>query len=179
MKQNTFITTFCCLLIAVSSLLAEETDYAASEPESPIHVSKETRVLHHLLQMEDHELTKLRQTIERIEKMSPEEKVELRRHIGALNRMPPERVEAMRKKFKAIPREQREAMRTRWMEMSPEERAELRAELREMTPEERHAFMKEKGFLPPPLPGSPKKLPYGPPPEDPNTATSDTSGKVQ
>lgn len=169
MKSSTSTLLLYCLLAAVSSLLADDhADTKTVAAPEAIHSSKETRMLYRLLQMEDHELTKLRQTIERIEKMPPEERAELRERIGTIHRMPPEHVDAMRKRFKAIPREQREAMHTRWMEMSMEERAELRSELREMPPEERRDFLEKKGLLPP-LP-HPRKAP---PPENEKTVRHD------
>jgi hypothetical protein len=151
MTSRTLIATVCCFITIGSFLLAEDTDATAttSEPESFILESKETRILHKLLEMEDEELASLRQTIEHIEKMSPEERARLRTRIGVIHRMPPEKVDRLRRKFRAIPEEQRDAMRTRWMEMSPEEHAELRSKLKEMTPEERQAFLLERGLLPP------------------------------
>ena len=88
--------------------------------------------------MDDHELARLRQTIERIEDMSAEEKAQLCPRINAIHQMPPEEVQAMRRNLKNIPREKREVMRDRWVEMSLEKREQLRSKLR------------KKGFLPPP-----------------------------
>ena len=153
MKSRTYIALFCCFFCAAGFLLAEDAEEAITEqPEDLIRASKETRILHRLLEMDDEELAQLRQTIDRIEKMSPEEKDELRNRIGAIHRMSPGKVDRLREKFKAIPKEQREAMRTRWMEMGPEEHAELHSRLKSMTAEERMALLKEKGFLLPPLP---------------------------
>jgi hypothetical protein len=150
MKSYKIITTFCCLLSTASFLLAEDVEKAISqEPESIIQAGKETRILHRLLEMDNEELTQLRQTIERIEKMSPEEKDQLRTRISAIQQMAPDRVDRLREKFKAIPLEQRNEMHARWMEMGPEEHAELHAKLKSMTLEERQAFLEEKGFLPP------------------------------
>ena len=94
-----------------------------------------------------------------------------RARIDAIHQMPPERVEAMRKKFRAILREHREAMYNRWMEVSPEERIKLRSESRKMTPEDHKAFLKEKDLLPLP----PRKIP---PPEDPRAMKPDTIDKA-
>ena len=150
MKLRTYITLFCCFFCVAGFLLAEDAEETiAEQPEDAIRASKETRVLHRLLEMDDEELTQLRQTIDRIEKMSPEEKDELRKRIGAIHRMPPGKVDRLRKRFRAIPKEQRDAMHARWMEMSPEEHLELRSRLESMTIEERTALLKEKGFLPP------------------------------
>lgn len=108
----------------------------------------ETRMLQHFLAMDPEELTKLRQTIERIEQMSPEEKQTLRERIGKLEKMKPERVNALRERFNSIPEEQREAMRQRWLEMTPEERKTWRTKLRTMSQEERVELFETEGFLP-------------------------------
>ena len=152
MKTRTVIATVVSLLATVCFLAAKDTDRDFPILENRVHINKETRILHKLLSMDDAELAKLRQTVERIEKMSPEERAQLRARIGEFSTMPPEAVERLRKNFRAIPKEQREAMRARWMEMSPQERAEQRARVRAMSPEEREIFFEERGFLPP-LPG--------------------------
>ena len=118
------------------------------EPRNPDGRQNQTRMLNHLLKMEQAELVQLRQTIERIERMAPEEKTLLRERIGKLDKMPPERVEAMRQRYEAIDPETREAMRERWLKMSPEGRHEWRKKLRKMTPEERAEVLKKEGFLP-------------------------------
>jgi uncharacterized protein (UPF0335 family) len=100
--------------------------------------------------MNDQELAKLRQTIERIEKMPPEEKAKLTKRIGKFHKMSPNQVDAMRKKYQSIPKEQRKAMHQRWMEMSPKERAEWRTKLRNMPRDERKAVFEAQGFLAPP-----------------------------
>lgn len=160
MKTTTLIASFCCLLIAVTSAVGQDAPRGA-RPEGTQQRGSggETRILQHLLQMNDQELVNLRQTIERIEKMSPKEKAQLRERIGKIHNMPPEKIDAMRKKFKAIPKEQREAMRERWMGLSPEERAEWREKLRNMPPEERKTVFEEQGFMAPP-PHKNKKGPH-------------------
>ena len=124
MKATTLIIALACLLIAATSAGAQGVNDRASEGRAQPGSGGETRMLQHLLQMNDAELTNLRQTVERIEKMSPQEKAQLRERISKFDNMAPGKVAAMRKKFEAIPREQRETMRKRWMEMSPEQRAE-------------------------------------------------------
>ena len=151
MKTTTLIASLCCLLITATVAVGQE-DVRSAPPEAREHGGRsggETRILHHLLQMDDQGLANLRQTIERIENMSPEEKAQLRDRIGKIDKMPPEKVDAMRKKYEAIPKEQREAMRKRWMEMSPEERKEWREKLRSMSHEERAAVFEEQGFMAP------------------------------
>jgi hypothetical protein len=150
MKTTTLITSLCCILIAVTSAVGQE-DRATARPEAPQQrgAGGETRILQHLLQMDDQELVNLRQTIERIEKMPPEEKEKLRERIGKIDKMPPEQVDAMRKKYESIPNEQREAMRERWMGMSAEERTQWREKLRNMSHEERAAVFEEQGFMAP------------------------------
>jgi len=145
---------FSLLLIATGALFgtSPKGTEAPREDAAPTREERhrETRMLQHLLKMEDAELAKLRQTIERIERMTPEEKENLRERIGKMERMTPERIEAMRERFKAIPPETREAMCKRWFEMSPEDRREWRRKLREMSPEERADAFEKQGFLPPP-----------------------------
>ena len=133
-------------------------------PRPPQDRQNETRMLHHLLKMEQQELTALRQTIERIERMTPEEKALLRERISKLDKMKPERLEAMRKHFDAIDPETRDAMHQRWLEMSSEERRNWRKKLRDTTVEERINLFKEQGFLP-----TPGKPPKGPRPPEPGS----------
>ena len=151
MKATTLITALACLLIAAISAGAQGVNDRASEGRAQPGSGGETRLLQHLLQMNDAELVNLRQTIERIEKMSPQEKTLLRERIGKFDSMAPGKVDEMRKKFEAIPKQQREAMRERWMAMSPEERAEWRTQLNAMSPAERKAVFNEQGFMAPPL----------------------------
>lgn len=120
----------------------------------------ETRMLHHLLQMEQDDLTALRKTIERIERMTPEEKTLLRERINKLEKMKPERLEIMRKHFDAIDPKVRDAMHQRWLEMTSEERRNWRKKLHEIPEEERINLFKEQGFLP--TPGKPPKGPRPP-----------------
>ncbi len=150
MKTTTLIASLCCLLIAATSAVGQDTNKAQPDAKHRGAPGGETRLLQHLLQMDDQELANLRQTVERIEKMTPEEKAQLRERIGKFHKMPPEKVAAMRKKYESIPKEQRAAMRKRWMEMSPEERAEWREKLRNMSHAERTAIFEEQGFMAPP-----------------------------
>lgn len=151
MKTTTLIAALCCLLITATSAVGQDAN-GAERPDAPQQRSSdgETRLLQHLLKMNDQELVNLRQTIERIEKMPPEEKAQLRERIGKFHKMPPEKIDAMRKKYETIPKEQRNAMRERWMKMSPEERTEWRKKLKEMSREERKAIFEEQGFMAPP-----------------------------
>ncbi len=130
---------------------------------APPQAHHETRLLQHLLEMDSQQLAQLRQTIERIEQMEPEEKERLRNKIGKMHDMPPERIDAMRKKYEAIPEEKRAEMRKRWSEMAPEERRALRDKFKAMSPEEREAALEENGFIPLP----PRKDRKGPPRECP------------
>jgi len=126
---------------------------------------RESRMLMHLLKMDDSELMKLRQTVERIEAMSPEERADMRERLGKLQEMDAERRQALRERFEAIPPEKREAMRRRWMEMSPMERREWRQKLRNMSPEERAQAMEEADFIPPRHMGKKRGNKQGPPPD--------------
>jgi|GEM_PF-700153 len=161
MKTAKLLPLILSMLIAASSSFAQDTS-----PDVPEHPRQrqgggpgqgqgahkgggESRLLQHLLEMDDAQLTSIRQTIERIEKMSPEEKQKMRERIGKMHDMPSGNVEAMRQKFKKIPQEQREAMRERWIEMTPEERAQWRDKLRSLSPEERKAVFEEQGFRAP------------------------------
>ena len=132
----------CCL--SLNSLYANQPPPETDSP--PRH---ETRLLQHLLEMDNAELANLRATIERIENMPPEERALLRQRIGKLKKMDPERIDAMREKYRAIPAETRHAMRQRWMSMTPQERAEWRKKIGNMSREERSATFQEEGFLPP------------------------------
>lgn len=109
---------------------------------------RESRILMHLLHMDDAELMKLRHTVERIEAMSPEERTKMRERLGKLQKMDPGRRQALRERFEAIPKEEREAMRQRWIEMNPQEHREWRQKLREMNPEERADAMEAAGIMP-------------------------------
>lgn len=149
MKLFKLILGFFGLLLSFSMPLSQADEPTDLQAERLVYSDKEARVLHQLLKMERHELTRLRETIERIEKMSPEEKTILSKRIHKIRQMPREQLEAMRQNFNAIPKETREAMRARWMEMNPAERAKLRARLKEMTPKERQATFEEDGVLPP------------------------------
>ena len=165
MKTVTLFPLLLSAVMIVSSSFAQDT--APNKPERPTqrqgggHGAKgggESRLLQHLLQMDDEQLSNIRQTVERIEKMPPEERKKMRERIGKMQEMPPEKVEAMREKFKAIPPEQRDAMRQRWMDMPHEERMEWRNKLKNMSPEERKAAFEDEGFLAPP-PNRDKKGP--------------------
>lgn len=141
--KTTLLTRLALLGLCVLTLAAKPPEGAPLQ-----NRPHETRMLHHLLQMEPEELTALRQTIERIERMAPEEKAHLLERIGKLDRMPPERLEALRERFEGIAPETRETMRRRWLEMTPEEHREWRQKLREMTPEQRAETLAEEGILP-------------------------------
>ena len=156
MKQNILIRTLCYLLLPLSSLFANEMINPANEAENFRPTGKEVRMLHKLLELDDHELAKLRQTIERIERMSPEERDQLRERIVKIQRMPPERVAAMRRNFKTLPKEEREAMRNHFMQIGPKEHAELRPRPRPMRCNECQALLREERLaLPPPFKDNP------------------------
>lgn len=112
----------------------------------------ESRMLMHLLSMDDAELAKVRETIERIENMSPEERATLRNRLKKLQDLTPEKRKAIKERYESIPKEEREAMRQKWFNMTPEERREWRMKLRQMSPEERIEALKDEGFMPPPPP---------------------------
>ncbi|MFQ3240856.1 MAG: hypothetical protein ACI9JZ_000536 [Lentimonas sp.] len=160
MKTIQLLPLILCALIAASSSNSFAQGTPAEKPEHPGQrqgggqaapkSGSESRLLQHLLEMDDTQLSNIRQTLERIGKMSPEEKQKMRKRIGKMHDMPPEKVEAMRNNFKAIPQEQRKAMRERWMKMTPEDREAWRNKLREMSPEARKTAFKEQGFLAPP-----------------------------
>lgn len=133
----------CSLSLSLSAVQANE-----GEARSPQKNSEETRLLQHLLEMDDQGLADLRATIERIEKMSPEEKKQIKQRIGKMRKMDPQRVEALREKYKAIPPEDRKAMHERWSNLSSEERDAWRKKLTKMSHEERSAIFEKEGFLP-------------------------------
>ncbi len=164
--MKTPLTILSISLLCTISLWADSPPETAREPAHPAkNRHGETRMLHHLLQMEQEELVKLRQTIERIEQMTPEEKELLSERIGRLEKMKPGKVEAMRQHFKAIDPEVRDAMRQRWLEMTPEARQQWRQKLRKMPPEARAKVFEEHGFLPSPGKSSKRKNPPRPPEE--------------
>lgn len=158
----------CCL--GLNNLYANE----PSQGHGRTH-PHDTRLIQHLLEMNDDELANLRATIVRIEKMPQEERELLRSRIGKLKQMKPEHIEAMHEKYKAIPEETRKEMRDRWMKMTPEQRKEWRQKLAGMSPEDRSVVFEKEGFLParnkgkkgPPLnneKGLPRTEDRGPPP---------------
>ncbi|CAA6677896.1 MULTISPECIES: DUF3106 domain-containing protein [unclassified Lentimonas] len=161
MKATQLLPLLLSALITATSSFAQDTA-PEKKPERPSQRQSrdagpgktkgggESRLLLHLLEMDDAQLASIRQTVERIEKMPPEERQKMRERIGKMRDMPPEKVEAMREKFKAIPQEQREAMRERWMSMTHEERNEWRDKLKRMSREDRNAVFEEQGFLAPP-----------------------------
>jgi hypothetical protein len=170
MKTRSLITLICGLLfiISVGTSSYAESDVDVSprpKPHQPGDQPYETGLLQRLLQMEDNELAKLRQTIQRIEKMSAEEKAHLHERIGKMHEMDPKRIQAMREKYEAIPKEQREAMRQRWLAMTPQQRLEWRKKLKQMSPYERKAVFGELGFMPTP-PDKGKKGPRPPHSDD-------------
>lgn len=146
------LTYLSIILLCTCPLLGKPTPASPRADGGPQH---ETRMLLHLLKMEQDELAKLRKTVERIEQMSPEEKTLLRARIEKLEKMKPGRVEALRQRFEAIPEETREVMRQRWLVMTPDERRTWRKKLRQLSRQERAEVFEEQGFLPPR--GKPKK----------------------
>ena len=176
MKASTLIAALACLLIAATSAGGQDAHDRGAQSTPKGGSGGETRLLQHLLQMNDAELVNLRQTVERIEKMSPQEKTQLRERIGKIDKMAPGKVAAMRKEFETIPKEQREAMRERWLDMSPAQRAEWRTKLKEMSHAERKAIFEQQGFMAPP-PHNNKK---GPRPQRPevNQSQSDSGSNA-
>ena len=144
MKASILIAALACLLIAATSAAGQSIGDRAPEGISQPGSGGETRLLQHLLQMNDAELVNLRQTVERIEKMSPQEKTLLRERIGKFDSMAPGKVAAMRKKFEAIPKQQREAMRERWMAMSPEGAQNGAKSSKKCLPQSAKPFLKSK-----------------------------------
>ena len=149
MNTHRLLSLLCCMLLTATSSVCPAATSPQATPEQPDKPHTETRLLQQLLQMEDQQLTNLRQTIEHIEQMTPEAKAQMRGRIGTIRKMPPEKVAAMRKQYKDLPKEQRQAMHDRWLQMSPDARAEWREKLRSMSREERQAVLKAQGFLPP------------------------------
>lgn len=152
--------TYALLYLAVLSLSSTFLPHATRAQPGP-GSERESRMLMHLLRMDNSELAKLRETVERIEAMSPEERSKLRQQLGKLQKMDPAKREALRQRFEAIPEDKREAMRQRWFEMSPEERREWRQKLRNMSPEERADMLQNSDFRPKDLAGETNK-PQGP-----------------
>lgn len=150
------IFTVACLLGLIGFASGQlHADQPAPEP-------REARMLMQMLRMNDAELAKLRETVERIEAMSPEERARMRENLKELRKMKPEDQAKLREKVESIPEADRQKMRERWQQMSPEERREWRQKLKDLTPEERQAAMEEAGMSP-----GKKRLP-------PKDATPDT-----
>jgi hypothetical protein len=164
--MKTAITLLSLTLVCLAPLCAEPPAEARPTQDSQTEArptqdrQNETRMLHHLLEMDQEDLTALRKTIERIERMTPEEKTLLRERINKLETMKPERLEIMRKHFDAIDPEVRDAMHQRWLEMSSDERRSWRKKLHDIPEEERINLLTEQGFLP--TPGKPPKGPRPP-----------------
>ncbi|MFP4157847.1 MAG: DUF3106 domain-containing protein [Opitutales bacterium] len=142
MKSRTLLYTLCLCLCGTGYLTAE------NNRESTRATHGESRMLMHLLQMDDAELSNLRKAVERIEAMSPEERARMRKRLGQLNKMSPERRQALRQAFEAVPPEKREAMHQRWKQMSPEDRRSWRRKLRGMTPEEQAEALQKGDLMP-------------------------------
>ena len=156
--MKTVISFLSLTLVCLAPLCAEP----RADARPPQDRKNETRMLHHLLEMEQADLTALRQTIERIERMTPDEKKLLRERITKLEKMKPERLEAMREHFDAIDPKVRDTMHKRWLEMTPEERRNWRKKLHDIPAEERINLFKAEVFLP--TPGKPPKGPRPPHP---------------
>ena len=146
------------LLIAILSFaaqsIAQPVDPVEEAPatirkkgKKPPH-STESRLLQHFLSMDQAELAKIRQTLERIEKMSPEERADLRKRMKDMDAVDTAKIEAMRQYYTSMPKARREAMRERWAAMTPEEKANWRRRLRELTPTGRLEIFDKEGFLP-------------------------------
>ena len=120
--------------------------------------SSESRLLQHFLSMDQAELSKIRQTLERIEQMSPEERASLRKRMKDMQAADPAKVEAMRQYYQSIPKETREAMRRSWDAMTDAERADWRRQLQGLSQSERLRLYEEEGFLPG---GRPRHKPGG------------------
>ena len=149
MNTQRLITSLCCLLITVVSSIAQNNeDTVLHKQGRSLNSGGETRLLHHLLKMDDTALQDLGQTVERIQKMSPQEKQQLRERIGKIS---PEKVDAMRKNYQSIPKEKRDAMHSRWKAMSPEERTQWREQIKTLTPADRRALFEAQGFMIPHL----------------------------
>ncbi|MGJ8640292.1 MAG: DUF3106 domain-containing protein [Opitutaceae bacterium] len=146
--MNRYLKLTSLALFCISFCLSNTWAEGKSSEADGKHSGQETRLLQHLLEMNNEELSNLRLTIERIEKMTPEEKNVLRGRIGKMRKMDPRRVDEMREKYQSIPEETRKAMRERWTSMSREEREAWRDKLAEMTPEEREAIFEKEGFMP-------------------------------
>lgn len=166
MKTRFYISLLILICTLPLSAESKKSDKTKGGPPPSRQEGGEARMLQHFLEMDPEELTRLRQTIERIERMSPEEKQALQERINQLDKMKPERVSAMKERFKAIPKEKRDAMRQRWIEMSPEERKEWRQKLQSMTHEERADLFEAEGFMP--SMGKPSRAGKGPPAEPKN-----------
>ncbi len=136
------IFTIACLLSLISFASVQ------LHAEMPTPEPREARMLMQMLRMNDAELAKLRETVERIEAMNPEERARMREQLKELRKMKPEEQARLREKVEAIPEADRQKMRERWQQMSPEERREWRQKLKDLTPEERRAAMEDVGMSP-------------------------------
>ncbi|MEO0510924.1 MAG: DUF3106 domain-containing protein [Verrucomicrobiota bacterium] len=136
--RGLLLGTLACLIVGV----------VHAKPKTP--GEHESRMLMHLLAMDDAELAKVRETVTRIENMSEEERATLRRRLQTLQELTPERRAAIRNRYEAIPKKERDAMRKQWFSMTPEERRNWREKLSNMSEEKRAETLREEGFLPPP-----------------------------
>ncbi|MGC6454892.1 MAG: DUF3106 domain-containing protein [Coraliomargaritaceae bacterium] len=152
-KQILSILLLLCLIFsgqsfAQSESTSEKVTPPAHQPGKKPLRSTESRLLQHFLSMDQAELAKIRQTLERIEKMSPEERAGLRKRMKEMQASDPAKVEAMRQYYQSIPKETREAMRQRWDAMTADQRADWRRRLQGLSQTERLRVFEEEGFLP-------------------------------
>ncbi len=145
MKRRILTCTALLSLFCLGQLSAERD----AGPSGPNKQAGESRMLMHLLKMDDAELGKLRETVERIEAMSPEERARKRQQLKQLRQMDPGKRERLRQHFQSISEDQRREMRQRWNEMSPEERRAWRMKLRGMNPKGRAKAIQDADLIPP------------------------------
>lgn len=132
----------------------ERVDFAPPGPPGPPHRGREEapgddakgeelRLLGQFLALPPDRLSRVRQTIERIERMSPEERERLRSELEAYRRLNPETRAAIRKRWDGVSHQDRALMRRYFFDLNPEERIRERERLAAMNPSERSAYLRE------------------------------------
>lgn len=156
MKPSPIYSVLLCLGLSLLNLSAHAEGDVIQTPQAsavadqvdagaplPAH-----NILQVLLTMDKEQLSRLRETIARIETMPEAEKQQLQQQINKIRQMDEGKHREIRKRYEALSKETRAEMHQRWISMDNEERMQWREKLSNMSREERNKVFEAEGFFP-------------------------------
>lgn len=112
-------------------------DFTAPDWDVSQASSSQLAAIEHILQLNQDELTALRQTLDRIASLTPEQHAALLQRVHEFRKMSERERRRIIAEYRELPQEERRLLRAYWHNLSPEKAQQTRDQLRRMSQQQR------------------------------------------